>query len=52
MDSLQSVLVLLLLPIFGTAVFIRLYHLGQILFGTWYDEADDGLNALHILDQA
>jgi len=45
-------LVLLLLAIFGIAVFMRLYRLGQILFGTWYDEADDVLNALHILNQA
>lgn len=41
-----------LLAIFGIAVFMRLYRLDQIPFGTWYDEADGGLYALNILNQA
>jgi 4-amino-4-deoxy-L-arabinose transferase-like glycosyltransferase len=37
--------------ILTTAAFMRLYRLGQMPFGLWYDEADDGLNALRILNE-
>ncbi len=30
------------------ALFLRVYKLTQLPFGFWYDEADDGLNALQI----
>jgi 4-amino-4-deoxy-L-arabinose transferase-like glycosyltransferase/streptogramin lyase len=40
----------LFLAIFGVAVFMRVYRLDQVPFGTWYDEADIGLNALKILN--
>ena len=38
------------LAILVIAAFMRLYRLNQIPFGLWYDEADDGLNALRILN--
>jgi DNA-binding beta-propeller fold protein YncE len=41
----------LLLAIFGIAIFMRLYRFDQIPFGTWFDEADNGLNALRILNE-
>ncbi len=37
--------------IFTIATFMRLYRFNQIPFGTWYDEADNGLNALRILNE-
>jgi 4-amino-4-deoxy-L-arabinose transferase-like glycosyltransferase len=37
------------LAILIIAAFMRLYRLNQIPFGLWYDEADDGLNALRML---
>lgn len=30
--------------------FMRLYRLNEFPFGTWYDEADNGLHALHMLE--
>jgi 4-amino-4-deoxy-L-arabinose transferase-like glycosyltransferase/sugar lactone lactonase YvrE len=42
----------LLLLIFGIAAFMRLYRFDQIPFGTWYDEADNGLDALRILNES
>ena len=33
------------------ATFMRLYRFNQIPFGLWYDEADNGLNALSILNE-
>lgn len=33
------------------AAFMRLYRFDQIPFGFWYDEADNGLSALNILNQ-
>jgi 4-amino-4-deoxy-L-arabinose transferase-like glycosyltransferase/sugar lactone lactonase YvrE len=43
--------ILLLLAIFGIGLFMRLYRFNQIPFGTWFDEADNGLNALKILTE-
>jgi 4-amino-4-deoxy-L-arabinose transferase-like glycosyltransferase/sugar lactone lactonase YvrE len=40
----------LLLAIIGIGAFMRLYRFDQIPFGTWYDEADEGLIALKILN--
>jgi 4-amino-4-deoxy-L-arabinose transferase-like glycosyltransferase len=37
--------------IFAIAAFMRLYRFNQVPFGTWYDEADNGLNALRILNE-
>ena len=42
----------ILLAIFAIAAFMRLYRFDQIPFGTWYDEADYGLNALRIINRA
>ncbi|MFH1486652.1 MAG: PA14 domain-containing protein [Chloroflexota bacterium] len=39
------------LAIVCVAVFMRLYRLEQLPFGTWYDEADNGLHALSILER-
>jgi 4-amino-4-deoxy-L-arabinose transferase-like glycosyltransferase/DNA-binding beta-propeller fold protein YncE len=36
--------------ILGIAVFLRLYRLDQIPFGTWYDEASGGLFALNLIN--
>jgi 4-amino-4-deoxy-L-arabinose transferase-like glycosyltransferase len=41
----------LLVVILAVAVFMRLYHLNEFPFGTYYDEADNGLNAERILTQ-
>jgi DNA-binding beta-propeller fold protein YncE/4-amino-4-deoxy-L-arabinose transferase-like glycosyltransferase len=41
----------ILLAIFAIAAFMRLYRFDQIPFGTWYDEADNGLSALKILTE-
>jgi len=38
------------LAILAIAAFMRLYRSNQVPFGLWYDEADDGLNALKILN--
>jgi 4-amino-4-deoxy-L-arabinose transferase-like glycosyltransferase len=38
------------LAILVIAAFMRLYRLNQIPFGLWYDEADDGVNALRLLN--
>ncbi|MDO9300581.1 MAG: PA14 domain-containing protein [Anaerolineales bacterium] len=40
------------LAILVIAAFMRLYRLDQIPFGLWYDEADNGLSALAILNQS
>ena len=37
------------LIIFLVAIFLRLYKLDKLPFGFWFDEADNGLNALQIL---
>lgn len=37
------------LIILGLAIFMRFYRLGELPFGTWYDEADIGLLAQRIL---
>ncbi len=42
----------ILLAIFAIAAFMRLYRFDQIPFGTWYDEADYGLNALKMINRA
>jgi 4-amino-4-deoxy-L-arabinose transferase-like glycosyltransferase len=39
------------LVILAIAAFMRLYRFDQIPFGLWYDEADNGLSALEILNQ-
>jgi streptogramin lyase/4-amino-4-deoxy-L-arabinose transferase-like glycosyltransferase len=36
--------------IFVVAAFLRLHRLQDLPFGTWYDEADNGLEALRILN--
>jgi len=41
----------ILLLIFAIAAFMRLYRFDQIPFGTWFDEADNGLNALKIINE-
>ncbi len=43
--------ILFLLGIFGIGLFMRLYRFDQIPFGTWFDEADNGLNALKIINR-
>ncbi len=35
--------------VLAVAAFMRLYHFQSIPFGTWYDEADNGLQALRII---
>jgi DNA-binding beta-propeller fold protein YncE/4-amino-4-deoxy-L-arabinose transferase-like glycosyltransferase len=40
----------LLLLIMVAAGFMRLYRFDQVPYGTWYDEADNGLYALRILN--
>ncbi|MGQ9626351.1 MAG: PA14 domain-containing protein [Anaerolineae bacterium] len=40
---------LLLVGILAVAAFMRLYLFDSLPFGTWYDEADNGLHALKIL---
>lgn len=35
--------------IFALGIFLRLYRFDQVPFGTWFDEADYGLNALRML---
>lgn len=42
----------LFLLIFAVAAFMRLYRFDQFPFGTWYDEADNGLYALRILEDS
>ncbi len=39
-----------LVLIFAVAAFMRLYRFRDLPFGTWYDEADNGLEALRILN--
>jgi 4-amino-4-deoxy-L-arabinose transferase-like glycosyltransferase len=41
---------LLLLLILAVALFLRLYRIVDLPFGTWYDEAENGLQALRVLD--
>jgi 4-amino-4-deoxy-L-arabinose transferase-like glycosyltransferase len=41
----------ILTAIFTIAAFMRLYRFNQVPFGTWYDEANAGLEALKILNQ-
>ncbi len=36
--------------ILGVAIFVRLWELGEFPFGTWFDEAGNGLAAVHILE--
>lgn len=36
--------------IFAIAIFARLWELGEFPFGTWFDEAGNGLAAVHILE--
>lgn len=42
---------LLLLGILLLAFFLRIYRLDQIPFGLWYDEADNGISALKIINE-
>ncbi|TKJ28965.1 MAG: hypothetical protein CEE40_10205 [Chloroflexi bacterium B3_Chlor] len=42
----------LLLLILALAAVLRLWGLDQLPFGTWYDEAQNGLTALHILEDS
>jgi len=42
----------MLVTIFAIAAFMRLYHFNEFPFGTYYDEADNGLSARRILEQA
>ena len=37
--------------IIGVALFMRLWRFDQLPFGTWYDEAENGLQALRILNE-
>ena len=37
--------------IFAIAAFMRLYRFDQVPFGTWYDEANAGLEALRIINE-
>lgn len=37
--------------IIAVAIFVRLWRFDQFPFGTWYDEAENGLQALRILNQ-
>ncbi len=41
---------LLLLLVLALALFLRLYRIGELPFGTWYDEAENGLQALRVLE--
>ncbi|MGD0879597.1 MAG: PA14 domain-containing protein [Anaerolineales bacterium] len=41
----------ILTAIFAIAAFMRLYRFDQVPFGTWYDEANAGLEALRIINQ-
>ena len=41
----------ILLAIFAIAAFVRLFRFNQIPFGTWYDEANAGLEALRIIKE-
>ncbi len=40
-----------LLLTLAVAAFMRLYRFGSLPYGTWYDEADNGLQVLRILSQ-
>ncbi|MEZ4868414.1 MAG: PA14 domain-containing protein [Caldilineaceae bacterium] len=39
-----------LIMLFGLALFFRLWRFDELPFGTWYDEAENGLQALRILN--
>lgn len=41
-----------LVLVFAVAAFLRLYRFQDLPFGTWYDEADNGLEALRILNDS
>jgi 4-amino-4-deoxy-L-arabinose transferase-like glycosyltransferase len=41
----------LVVVILAAALALRLYRLGEVPFGTWYDEAQAGLNALRVLTE-
>ena len=41
---------IILFAILSLAFFLRIYKLDQIPFGLWYDEADNGLSALRLLN--
>jgi 4-amino-4-deoxy-L-arabinose transferase-like glycosyltransferase len=41
----------ILVAIFAIAAFMRLYRFDQVPFGTWYDEANAGLEALRIINE-
>src|ERR1035437_1473371 len=41
----------ILVAIFAIAAFMRLFRFDQIPFGTWYDEANAGLEALKIIKE-
>ena len=45
-------LLLLLLMILAVAFFMRLHDFGDLPFGTWYDEAENGLQAIRVLENA
>jgi len=44
--------IVVLIAILIIAAFVRLYHLGSLPFGVWYDEADNGLWALRIVEDS
>ncbi len=41
---------IILFAILSLALFLRIYKLDQIPFGLWYDEADNGLSALRLIN--
>lgn len=47
--SMTEILALSLIVLIGAV--LRLYRLGEIPFGTWYDEANAGLQALRMLNE-
>lgn len=44
--------IVILLVILGIGAFVRFYRLGSLPFGVWYDEADNGLWALRIIEDS
>lgn len=50
-EPLNYQVVIFGLIILGLAIFMRFYRLAELPFGTWYDEADLGLNAKRILTE-
>jgi hypothetical protein len=44
--------IIALISVLMLALFLRVYKLTQLPYGFWYDEADDGLNALQIFSNS